>query len=643
MERTPPAARLSRSIVVLAVLASIAALHFAADVLVPVAMSVLLAFALAPLVKRLERIRIPRVPAVCAVMVLFVSVVIALGWVLHGQALQLATDLPRYKTNISTKLAAIRGNSTSALDRATATLKEIGDEMTGDPAPPDKPKQEPPGSAPNNTPAPTGTAQSNPSASSPAPTPPPTIGDKARTAIGATEPTPVRIVGAAVSPLTTAESLLGPVISRIATAAIVIVFTTFILVQREELRNRLVRLMGNETMHQSTPALDDAASRVSRYLLLQLVVNSIAGVLIGIGLTILDVPGALLWGVLTIGLRFIPYVGTFIAAAFPIILSMAVAPDWRGPLMVAALVTVVEVGCGQVVEPLIVGSGTGLSPIAVLASALFWGWLWGPVGLLLSTPIAVCLAVAGKHFPRLAFLNVLLSNRVALPPPARLYQRLLAGDAEEASRIVATFRTDKPLLIDTYEGLIMPALRLAQTARAAGDLDPNQDRSVREIVSTLVDDLAPRTADTPAASPVTRVLCVPARDEVDAAAALMLAQSLTAAGTTATALSPAMLTSELLELIATSNPAPSPTTTVVCISAVPPAGGAAMHARVVAKRLRARFPDLPIVIGLWNGEDRPDTAKAALGAAGTEYIVTTLPQALTTITALTGAPAASTS
>jgi predicted PurR-regulated permease PerM len=586
MDRTHPSARVSRTPTVLVVITCIAALYFASEVLVPVALAVLLAFALAPLVRRLERWRVHRVLAVVLVMSGFVAGVVALGWVLHGQAVQLATDLPGYKTNISAKLSVLRGSSTKALDRASTALKEIGNEIV-------KPDGE----------------------------------TKATATVLPPEPAPVRIVDTTTSPIDAARSLLGPVVSRLATAAIVVVFAVFILIQREELRNRLVRLMGKESMHQTTPALDDAAARVSRYLLLQLVVNAIAGTAIGAGLMVLGVPGALLWGCLTVVLRFIPFIGTFAAAAFPILISLAVSSGWQQPVLVAALITAVEVTCSQIVEPLLIGAGTGLSSIAVLASALFWGWLWGPVGLLVSTPIAVCLAVMGKHFKRLAFLDVLLSDKVALTPPARLYQRLLAGDPEESSRIVAEFRKDKPAIVAVYDGLLMPALRLAETARHGGDLDEDQERSAREIVATLVDDVGPPDC----AGRSGAVLCVAARDAMDGAAARMLAQVLCAGGTPAEVVSEDTLTGELLVMVDSRRPP------LVCVSAVPPS--AAMHARVVCKRLKARFPELPVVIGLWDGQERSDAAFAAVGDAGTQYIVTTLAQAATTIAALKGGAA----
>ncbi|HZW06703.1 MAG TPA: AI-2E family transporter, partial [Phycisphaerales bacterium] len=315
MDSTRPTFRLSRTPTVLVVIASVAALYLASEVLVPVALAVLLAFTLVPVVKRMERWRVPRVAAVVLVMSMFLAVVGALGWVLHGQAVQLAVDLPGYKSNIAQKLAVLRGGSTRALDKASSTLKELGDEIV-------KPADEEPGDG---------------------------IGAVAKP----TEPVPVRVVDTTTSPIQSAETLLGPVVARLATAAIVVVFAVFILVQREELRNRIVRLMGRDSMHHTTPALDDAAKRVSRFLLLQLVVNIIAGVTIGAGLMVLGVPGALLWGCLTIVLRFIPFVGTWAAAAFPVLVSLAVSPGWQQPLLVMAWITVVELACSQVLEPVL--------------------------------------------------------------------------------------------------------------------------------------------------------------------------------------------------------------------------------------------------------------------------------------------------
>lgn len=603
MDRTPFASPprgswSARTPTVLAVIAGVAALSFASAVLIPVALAVLLAFVLAPPVRRLERLRVPRVAAVVLVVAVFLSLVFGVGWLVQGQAVQLAADLPRYKSTIAAKVAALRGSSTGAIDKATATIKEIGREIAKTPPP----------------------APSSP----PAPPAPPSPGDEptANSTPPSEEPTPVRVVDTTTSPIESARELLGPVFSKLATGAIVVVFAVFILVQREELRDRLVRLLGRDAMHQTTPALDDAARRVSRYLALQLGVNTVVGVLIGAGLLALNVPGALLWGALTVMLRFIPYVGTWVGAAFPILVSLAVSPGWEQPLMVAGWIAVVEVGCSQFIEPLLFGSGTGLSPLAVLASALFWGWLWGPVGLLLSTPIAVCLAVMGKHFPRMGFLHVLLSDKVALAPEARLYQRLLAGDAEESARIVGEFRQKQPELVDAYQQLVMPALLMAETARHGGELDDEQERSVREIAATLVDDIGPSEPTAGRAA----VLCVAVRDAADTLAARMLAQVLWLKGVEAQVLPHEMLTGELLELVAERRPA------VVCVCALPPS--ASMHTRVVCKRLRARFPSLPVLACLWTGEERPDAARAALGEGAAEHVATTLAQAVSTVTAL---------
>lgn len=380
-------------------------------------------------------------------------------------------------------------------------------------------------------------------------------------------------------------------------------------------------------MHRSTPALDDAAQRVSQYLLLQTTVNGAVGLTIGLGLLLLGVPGAMLWGFLTMMLRFVPYIGTWIAGAFPVVLSLAVSPDWKQPLLTLGLVSAVELVVGQVIEPLLFSSKTGLSSIAILASALFWTWLWGPVGLLLATPLTVCVAVLGRHIPRLGFLEVLLADQVELPAESRLYQRLLAGDQEEAARIVRSFSDGKPL-VEVYDSLVLPAMRLAEGDRHRNELDAGQAELVLAGLLTIVEDNHERGSGTivggeAGASVRPHTVCIPARDAMDAASARMLAQILNRAGVEARALSSDYMTGEVLEYIATELPR------VVCVCAVPP--DASVHARVLCKRIRAAYPDIPLVVGLWNDKSEAGEAASQLGEIGTQYISTTLAQAAATI------------
>jgi predicted PurR-regulated permease PerM len=582
--KTPP---------VLGLLLVAAVLFFARDVLVPIALAVLVTFLLAPVIRRLERLRIPRLLSVLLVVGVSTVFVGGLAWAVEAQLVEVATQLPKYRTNILQKLGALRATGTSAMGEAGTRIANLGREIIK-PAPADG-ESAPPGSLP-----------------------------------AAPEPIAVKVISAEPPPLTYAKAVVGPVLAQLATAGAVVVFAGFMLMRREDLRNRVVRLAGERDIHGTTRALDDAAERVSRYLRMQLISNGSAGLAIGGGLFALGIPGAALWGLVTAVMRFLPYVGVWIAAVLPLAVALAVAPGWTTPLLALALIVLVEVVVGSICEPLLFGSGTGLSPVAVLTSAAVWAWLWGPVGLLLATPLTVCLAVIGKHVPRLAFLNILLGDDPVLTPEASLYQRLLAGDQEEAAQVVERFAKERPLA-EVYDLLIVPAMRLAETDRHRGELDERQEHSILEIVASIVEDAgAFESVVGPSASSdgrsVSSVLCIPARDPADAIAARMLAQLLTHAGIAADGLPAPTLSGELMEHVAAKAPA------LVCVSAVPPS--AALHARVLCKRLRARFPDLALVVGLWDGKVGQTAARERLGKIGTDYVAINMAEAIDQIRSL---------
>jgi predicted PurR-regulated permease PerM len=546
-----------------------AVLYFARDVLIPVALAVLLAFLLAPLVRRLERYRVPRIAAVVAAVGMTCVVLGGLGWIVQARALELAGKLPEYKENIRVKLAALRPEG--VLDRAEAALKELEEEI----------------SAPAKT--------EEPESGAPV------------------EPVEVRVVEGPAPPLSYARSLLGPVMSRVATAGIVLVFVVFILLKREDLRNRLLWLIGERSMPLATPALDDAAQRVSRYLLMQTLANTLAGVAVGLGLWAVGIPTPGVWGLLVAVLRFIPYVGVLLATALPLGLSVAVSPGWSEPLMVIGIIGGVEVIVGNVVEPLLYGSKTGLSPLAILVAAIFWAWLWGPVGLLLSTPLTVCLAVIGRHVPDLAFLEVLLGDEPVLAPPVALYQRLLAGDQDEAGRIVdeVAKKTDTA---GVFDDLLVPAIRLAEADRVRGVLSPEGETQVHELVGLFVEDTGVPAFTQPVGT--RPVYCVPARDHADELAGRMLAKLLAASGVEAIAMTTDMLSGELVARINEGQPA------AVCISAVPPRG--ALAARVLAKRLKTTFKDLPILVGVWDASAETEELRRGVGGGGQVHVMGTL-------------------
>ncbi|MGH7133991.1 MAG: AI-2E family transporter, partial [Phycisphaerales bacterium] len=538
-------------------------------------------------------------------------------WVVQGQAVQVASDLPSYKANISKKMAALRRGPSNAISKATGAIAELGKEIV-------KPVD-------GEAVGPVGPQGEEPSAP--------------KAAASEPEPTVVRVLETPTPPLEYVRTLLGPLLEPIATAAIVLVFATFILIRREDLRDRVVRLIGERSMHVTTAALDETSERVGRFLRLQLLVNLTAGVVIGAGLLVLGVPGAILWGALTVVLRFAPFIGVWVAGAFPLIVSIAVAPDWSQPLMTMGLIFVVELAVSQVLEPLVLSSGTGISSIAVLVAALFWGWLWGPVGLLLSTPLTVCVVVAGRHMPRVGFLRVLLGDEQPLSPEARLYQRLLAKDTTEAKKIVEEFGKERPGdRAEVYDKLVLPAMRMAKADRKRGDLDEAREAVVQAAlvevmggmgggatgaVSVGVGVKAENGRAEKAESAL--ILCVPARDRYDEAAASGLARLLVETGSVAEAVSADRLSGEVNQLIGERGPA------VVVISSVPPE--AAVAARAMCKRLRAGFPGLPIVVALWDADLTHGSAREVIGESCTPYVVTTMDQALATVAGLVGGEA----
>jgi len=571
----------------------VAALYFAREVFIPIALAAFVAFLLAPIVTQLERVKVPRLVAVVITVGLATVSVGAIGWFVQQQAVEVASNLHDYKANIAKKLSAIRPSRESALGRAGTALEELGREFT-------KPVAEGAGS---------GVATTAPLA----------------------EPIGVRVIAEPTPPIAYARDILGPVLAPLATAAMVVVFTIFMLLRREDLRNRLIRLIGEREMHITTPAFDDAAHRLSRYLLTQSIVNAGVGFVIAVGLFFLGVPNAPLWGVIIAILRFVPYVGTWIGAAFPIVVSFAISDGWQQPLIVAGLVIGVEVLGGSFIEPMLVGSGTGLSPLAVLTSAVFWAWLWGPVGLILSTPITVCLAVLGRHVRRLSFLNVLLGDEPVLTAEARFYQRLLAGDQEEAARIVDEFAKGKES-IEVYDALLIPSLRLAEVDRHRGELDEGQEHAVRETLIAIIEDFGSRLHDpAPAVAGATEqspVLCVPARDSADELSARMLEKILAGLGLRAEALSSRHSTREMVEQISKMPP------TILCICALPPS--AMLHTRVLWQQLQQRCPEHRIVIGLW--DDKLDTASVheRIGRIPAGSIATKLSQAAEIVLQLRG-------
>ena len=349
------------------------------------------------------------------------------------------------------------------------------------------------------------------------------------------------------------------------------------------------------------------------------------GIAVGIGLYLIGVPNAILWGILAATLRFIPYIGPWIAAAMPIGLSMAISTGWLAPILTLGLFVVLELFSNNVLEPWLYGKDTGVSAVAVLVAAVFWTWLWGIVGLLLATPLTVCLLVIGKHVPQLSFLDILLGNEPVFEPKRRVYQRLLAGDQEEAAELVDDDLENRPL-VEVYDTLLIPALALAETDWHRGELDEGRHKFILQSLKEMIHERGEGQQEVQAKegiedgnSPRPCILCLPARDEADEIAGMMLAQLLATGECLVQSVSFTAAASEMVDLVERRKP------DVVCISATPPA--AVMHARHLCKHVRGRFPEVPVVVGLWNAQGDLSKAKTRIGGGATTHVVATLAEA----------------
>ena len=434
----------------------VAVLYFSREILVPIALAGLLSFVLAPLVKMLQRWHLPRPLAVILTVAGAVAVAICLATMVMVQVNQLAKDLPRYQVTLSEKIHNLRDIvGPSGLFKGTSSfLKDLGKEL-------ERPDLQQPASKP-------------------------TLGRSE----SATKPIPVEVHQPAPGAPETLVGLLQPLVSPVTTSAIVLIFVTFFLFQREDLRDRFIRLAGSGDIERTTTALDDAARRLGKLFATQLVLNAIFGLIIGIGLALIGVPSASLWGLMAMILRFVPYIGALLAAVLPLTLAAAVGPDWTMVLWTAAVFAIVEPLMGQIIEPFVYGHSVGLSPVAIVVSAAFWTWLWGPLGLLLSTPLTLCLVVLARHVDQLQFIDIMLGDKPALTPQQAAYQRMLTGDPIEAIEQARAYLKDGGTVINYYEDILTGALKLAQADAEQGRLDDVRFENIFKTVSDLVEDLA---------------------------------------------------------------------------------------------------------------------------------------------------------
>ena len=436
-------------------------------------------------------------------------------------------------------------------------------------------------------------------------------------------PFSVRVLSSPASPLQVFGGMFGSLLEVLGTAGIVIVLVVFFLVRQEDLRDRFIHLIGKGHLTLTTQMLGDAGSRVSRYLSMLFLINVSFGISVGIGLYLIGVPNAILWGILATALRFIPYIGPWIAAAMPVGLSMAISTGWVAPILTVALFVVLELISNHVLEPWLYGRSTGVSAVAVLVAAIFWLWLWGPVGLVLATPLTVCVLVVGKHVPQLSFLDILLGSEPVFEPKMRIYQRLLAGDQEEAAELMENDLEQRPA-VEVFDTLLIPALALAETHWYRGELDEAKHKFILESLEEMIHDAVDGQEEEQAKEGVEEpskvcILCLPAGDHGDAIAGMMLAQILATRGCLVQSVSVTPAAGELTALVERCQP------DVICISATPPA--AALHARHLCKRLRSRMPKVHLVVGLWNAQGDLSKAKLRIGGGERTHVVATLAEA----------------
>jgi predicted PurR-regulated permease PerM len=544
---------------------AVAALSWGRAILLPIATAVFLAFVLSPVVRAFRRRGMPRVPAIVLTVVAAVAAAGAIVWLVGRELSALTLTLPDHQDRIVRKVAAVkRWFDTEDADR----LNRLVEEVSSAGGPPVTPGQVP--------------------------------------VVVETEPNRWKAW---------LDRLIGPVAEVLTGAGFTAVLVVFFLFKKEDLRDRLIRLVGGGRVTTATKALDDASRRVSRYLLTQFLFNATFGAVVAAGLYLLGVQFALLWGFLIALMRYVPYLGTWVGVIPPTVYAFAVTDTWWQPLGVLVLVLGSEVVANNFIEPVVYGASLGLSNVAQVVAAGFWAFLWGPVGLILSGPLSACLLVLGKHIPALKFLDVLLGDDPPLDGGTRLYQRLVARDEAEVARVLRAAAADG--LEPAFDGGVIPALRLTKEASVSGELTPAAAAACLDTLRDALDDVPePDRPTGPAAATRPRILVIPAKDDADELACELLARVLPAERWDVTIASAATLTGELAKSLPAIDPA------VVVIGSVPPGG--VSHVRYLCKRLRPRFPGRRLIVGRWGGELDPSDYVARLRTAGADEVTTSL-------------------
>jgi predicted PurR-regulated permease PerM len=534
-------------------------IYFGRPVLMPLALAVLMSFALAPLVNLLKRLRLGNIAPVLISLLLAIVILSSLAAFMGSQLAMLAADLPHYQTNLAHKIQSVVGSvgNNDTINRLNRTVESLADQVTG-------------GNKPD---ANTGLAAGE-----------------------AVKPIPVVITRTSVAPWAVAQTVLGPLLEPLGLIALVLVFVGFIMLQKDDLRDRFVRLAGSHDMQRTTVALDEAASRLSRYLFLQTCINACFGVVIGVGLWLIGIPNAPLWALMSMLFRFVPYVGVPLAFLFPFALSMAVDPGWEKMVWTMALYGSVEAITGQMAEPFLYGRSMGLSAVAVVVAAVFWTWLWGPVGLLLSTPLTMCFVVLGRHVEGLKFLDVMLGDQPALRFEESLYLRMLAEDPDEAADEAEAFLKENSLSA-YYDEVAARALMLAQNDVNRGVLDPLRQTRIRDAIRGLIVNLSDRKdddadgTDLPADWQGAPVMCVAGRGPLDEAAALLLVDMLAKHGIGAHVVSSDETSANNIRDLSCEG------VRLTCVSYLEP--GTFKNARYQVRRLRKRMPEVPVMAIFW--------------------------------------------
>jgi predicted PurR-regulated permease PerM len=557
----------------------VAAIYFGRAILIPLAMAVLLTFLLSPLVTGLERWRLPRPVAVVLVMLTIALVAGSATWAVSQQFRSMALELDTYRANLKEKMASLR-NGGGALATVQETIKEVSGEEQGQDSGQDQRQEKREIKAPIQ---------------------------------------PVRVVPDEAVPFDRLALYTNTVLAPLANAAIIVVLVIFMLINREDMRNRIVRLAGTR-LTVTTRTLDEIGTRISRYLLISALINSSFGLAVAAGLSLIGVDYALMWGFLAALLRFVPYAGPILAATMPATMAFIQFPDWHHLALTAGLFVVLELITNNIAEPLLFGHSAGVSTVALLISVTFWTWVWGPMGLVLAVPLTVVMAVLGDQVPALQPLGILLGDKPPLASYVSYYQRLLANDVDEAASIVEE-QVQAGGLLEAYDHVLVPALVLAESDHRQGDLPTETREFIWQSTREVIDELAPLPDREVSEERRLRVdvLGCPAHDEADELALEMLRQLVPAQEGRLESLSISLLAAEVVTRVAKESPA------AVCISSLGPVG--ARQARYLCKRLRQAQPDLRIIVGRWGFQGDEQRMTSALKQRGADHVVTTLAEA----------------